>query len=88
MTKIIQLAKQVMAALSEDPRTSDATIDVVDNNGIVTLVGTVNSEEVRQAAKEVAGKQEGVIEVIDDLQLEREEELPVQPIAPAPMQNL
>jgi osmotically-inducible protein OsmY len=58
---------QVADALAEDPRTTDAAIDVVVEQGIVTLEGTVRDDEVRNAAREIATDQPGVLEVVDDL---------------------
>ena len=61
------LAKRVQDALAQDPRTEDLILDVVDENGIVTLTGTVPSHDAREAAEKVARQQEGVIEIVNDL---------------------
>lgn len=63
------LVQHVGAALQNDSRTRDAAIDVVDESGIVTLTGSVPSDDVRQAAETIAQQQEGVIQVINELQL-------------------
>jgi osmotically-inducible protein OsmY len=57
-------------ALLEDPRTGDAIIDVANDRGIVTLTGTVASEEIRQAAEEIARDNRGVITVVNELKVE------------------
>jgi osmotically-inducible protein OsmY len=62
--------QQVTDALLDDPRTTDATIDVTNDRGIITLTGTVDSIEIRKAAEEVARRQEGVVTVINDLKVE------------------
>ena len=66
----VRLAQRVQDALAEDPRTEDLILDVVDENGIVTLTGTVPSHDARKAAEKIARQQEGVIEVVNDLVVE------------------
>jgi hypothetical protein len=60
--------------LQDDPRTRDAAIDVGEEGSTVTLTGTVTSEEVRRAAEEIAQQQEGVLQVINELQVEAEDQ--------------
>lgn len=57
-------------ALLEDPRTTEAILDVANNRGVVTLTGTVDSEEIRQAAEEIARQQPGVLTVVNELKVE------------------
>lgn len=59
--------KQVKEALMADERTRDYSIDVVDNNGVITLKGEVESIEIRQAAEQIAARPQTVIRVINDL---------------------
>ena len=59
----------VNLALLDDPLTRDCTIDVVNNQGTITLTGTVPTEEARQAAEQVARKQRGVILVVNELEV-------------------
>jgi osmotically-inducible protein OsmY len=80
-----EIAARVRAALSQDPRTAEFSIEVIDENGIVTLRGEVNSEEASQASEEIARAQEGVIEVVNDLEIEQDEE-PLIPPPPQPLQ--
>lgn len=63
----LEQASRVEEALAESPRTEDLIMDVVYENGIVTLTGTVPSHDAREAAEQVARQQEGVIEVVNDL---------------------
>ncbi len=58
---------RVTAALLEDPRTRLHTIEVSSEHGIVTLSGTVPSEEVKRAAEDIARRQKGVVSVINAL---------------------
>ncbi|MCD6291625.1 MAG: BON domain-containing protein [Anaerolineae bacterium] len=67
------IAARVTAALLQDPRTHLAAIDVTCDRGVVTLSGYVNSAEVRQAAGEIARKQEGVVSVINELEIKKDE---------------
>ena len=57
-------------ALLEDPRTQDAIIDVASDRGIITLTGTVDSQEVREIAEEIARDNQGVITVVNELKVE------------------
>jgi osmotically-inducible protein OsmY len=65
-----RLVQRVGTSLRENPKTRDAVIDVVNENGTVTLTGTAPSNDVRQAAEKIAQKQEGVIHVINELRIE------------------
>jgi osmotically-inducible protein OsmY len=69
-----ELAQRVSAALQDDPRTQDAAIDVVDESGIITLTGSVASDDIHQAAEEIARQQEGAVQVINELQIEAEDQ--------------
>ena len=74
-----EVRTNVLEALAEDPRTAEAAIEVIAEQGIVTLRGSTPDPEIREAAKEVSLGQQGVIEVINDLRAEPPEE----EIAPA-----
>jgi osmotically-inducible protein OsmY len=67
MDKTDTIRTEVETALMNDDRTNDATIDVISNQGIVTLLGEVESSEVAQAAEDVASNLDGVIKVINNL---------------------
>jgi osmotically-inducible protein OsmY len=68
--RVSDLAKKVSAALNGDERTAKYGIEVIDQHGLVTLKGTVPSEEVVRAAVEIAGEQEGVVDVVDALEVD------------------
>jgi osmotically-inducible protein OsmY len=55
--------------ISNDPRTKNAGIEVASNQGVVTLTGTVKSEAIREAAEDIARRQEGVVTVINELKV-------------------
>jgi osmotically-inducible protein OsmY len=65
-----KLVQRVATSLQDNPNTRDADINVVNENGTVTLAGTAPSNDVRQAAEKIAQKQEGVIHVINELRIE------------------
>jgi osmotically-inducible protein OsmY len=60
----------VIEALAADPRTAEAAIEVIAEQGVVTLRGQVEGQEVREAAEEVVASRAGVVEVINDLSVE------------------
>ena len=60
----------VSSALLEDPRTQDAIIDVANDRGIITLTGTVDSQEIRETAEEIARNNQSVITVVNELKVE------------------
>ena len=62
-------ADRVMEALQNDPRTKGAIIDVAASGGIVTLSGKVKSQQVREAAEEIARGQSDVLSVVNELKV-------------------
>jgi osmotically-inducible protein OsmY len=83
-----QIVESVNSALQEDPRTEGAAIEVVCAGGVVTLTGTVSQEEAREAAEEITRQQEGVVEVINDLDIEQGWEVPGIPPQRPPNYNI
>jgi hypothetical protein len=79
-----ELAIVVTKALHEDERTGEAPIEVVDDGGVITLTGTVDSEEARDAAGEIARSVEGVVSVTVDLDV-REDGTRRWPLPPRPI---
>lgn len=63
---------QVLAALAKDPRTEFSVIEVIDDRGIVTLRGQLDSVEILQAALEIAESQPGVFRVINGLSIKED----------------
>ncbi len=64
------VAKRVSTALAEDERTAEFDLNVVDEQGMITLMGSVATPEARAVVEEIAAAEEGVIEVINDLVVE------------------
>lgn len=87
--RLSEVAKRVSVALTEDERTVDYNIEVIDENGVVTLKGKVPSEEVAEIAQEIAEEQQGVITVVNAMEIvpEIEEGGGVEPVIPVPPTN-
>ena len=67
MEPIYTLQRQVQDALAEINELRGARIDVLDNKGIVTLTGIVPSVEARDRAEAIVRKMDGVVSVINEL---------------------
>jgi hyperosmotically inducible protein len=67
------LMDNIHEALMNDKRTAGAQIDVVTQQGIVTLTGVVPSNKIAEAAEEIASHQEGVIKVVNSLKIQTKE---------------
>lgn len=64
----------VANALSQDPQTKDAVIEVINEQGIITLVGRVANGKCRNAAAQIAAQQPGVISVTNSLKVSGQHE--------------
>ncbi len=62
-----EITARVIAALLNDPHASASLIEVNHEHGVVTLSGTVLSEEARRMAEEVVRRQKGVRSIINNL---------------------
>jgi osmotically-inducible protein OsmY len=69
----LAIIARVTAALLADPRTEVAIIEVACDRSVVTLGGKVDSPAVREAAEEIASKQPGVIQVVNGLEVGKDE---------------
>ena len=67
MTLYDRTKKKVIDALLNDERTQEAIIEVINDRGVVTLLGTVESHELAELAEELASQQEEVITVVNSL---------------------
>ena len=70
------IVARVTAALADVHRTELSEIDVGSDRGIVKLTGQVDSASIREKAEEIAVRQRGVVEVINDLMVELDEDTP------------
>ncbi len=69
VTGVTGISDRVSKALLQDNRTNDSVIDVSNEGSKITLSGSVDSEELRQAAEEIARSQSGVVLVINELRV-------------------
>jgi len=67
MNGITQLKDKVTENLLQDSRLEDYPIDVLNNNGIITLSGEVASRELAEAAEAIARQTQGVIAVMNEI---------------------
>lgn len=66
----VQITTQVKTKLAQNVRASSLTnIDVNTTNGVVTLAGQVESEEVKHNSETVAASVPGVVRVNNELQV-------------------
>jgi osmotically-inducible protein OsmY len=63
------LTDRVVTALMEDPELKDADIDVSSGQNIVTLTGNVKTVALRDAAEEIAKRQDGVTMVVNEIKV-------------------
>lgn len=63
------LATKVEAKLAADPEVNNFKIDVDVDEGVVRLSGTVAKEEVRSEAEELARNTQGVVNVVNDIEI-------------------
>jgi osmotically-inducible protein OsmY len=63
------LSTRISDALAADPATEDAVIEVINENGVVTLVGEVDSRETVEIASAIAASQPGTISVVNSLKI-------------------
>jgi osmotically-inducible protein OsmY len=68
-----KLARKVEKAVLVDRRTGQARINVVDDDGIITLTGTVKDPRISKTVEEIAYQFEGVLDVINDIDVINEE---------------
>lgn len=64
-----ELHLKVLEAILDHPRTRDHAIDVLEQNGVITLKGHVPSREVSEIAEKVASDVYGVRGVINELEI-------------------
>jgi osmotically-inducible protein OsmY len=62
------LRERVQKALNEDPRTREAAIEVLNENGIITLSGIVPHPKTSDAAESIVHGIDGVVSVVNEIQ--------------------
>jgi len=68
------ITNNIQEALMSDDRTADASIEVINEQGIITLTGEVKSYEIAQVAEEIVKRQKGVFKVVNGLRISTSKE--------------
>lgn len=68
------LQESVQAALLKDTRTQDAVIEVLNENGVITLSGSVAHSETSEAAESIVNDIDGVISIVNEIQVEKSDD--------------
>jgi len=63
------LALWIEQALTNDKRLDNSQIEVLDDNGVITLTGVAEDNEARMAAAEIVNSAPGVLSVTNDLEV-------------------
>jgi osmotically-inducible protein OsmY len=84
-TIISDLAIALSDKLEHDNRTADSQIEVIDENGVVTLTGVALSNEARAAAAEIAINHPAVLSIINDLIVDPDATAEINVVAPLPL---
>jgi osmotically-inducible protein OsmY len=69
LTTDTSIVAHITEALYTDPRTDVAIVGVLNEHGVVTLKGRVDDPNTRDAAEEIARRQPGVVDVINELEV-------------------
>jgi osmotically-inducible protein OsmY len=64
---IYDFQKRIQEALAEVNDLSEANIEVLDSNGVITLRGTVPTVSARERAETIVRDMDGVTTVINEL---------------------
>jgi osmotically-inducible protein OsmY len=58
---------QISDALLDNPQTKEAVIEVINDRGVIRLLGTVKDIHTKKAAEEIAKDSPGVISVMNEI---------------------
>jgi osmotically-inducible protein OsmY len=79
-----ELAISLSDKMERDKRTGDSQIEVIDNNGVVTLSGIALSNEARAAAAEITINHPGVLSLINDVVVDPDATAEIKFVVPLP----
>ena len=65
-----ELAQRVADQINDRRDVRQSPINVIDDNGVITLKGRVKDIETREAAEAIAEEVPGVTDVINDIEVE------------------
>jgi osmotically-inducible protein OsmY len=81
MTENEELVGRIRQAMRDDERLSEQPIELADDDGIVTLRGTVQSHRRKLAVHEIAASFDGCRDVINELTVEPSTTVPDEEVA-------
>lgn len=87
MKSYIEKVKELQDEMKWDPDLFESEIHIEMNEDIVTLTGSVESEEKKQAAGKIAQNMEGVRSVINRLEISTEHHKKEEPPMEVPSPN-
>ena len=67
--KEMDLNDRLLKALAASPQTKEAIVEVVNENGFVTLIGEVDTPETRQAIRQIVANEPDVISVVNNIKI-------------------
>ena len=67
------LRESVQKALTDDPRTREAAIEILNENGIITLSGMVPHNKTSEAAESIVKEVDGVVSVVNEIQVRKDD---------------
>jgi osmotically-inducible protein OsmY len=65
------LRERVQKALTDDPRTREAAIEILNENGVITLSGIVPHNKTSEAAETIVRDVDGVVSVVNGIQIRK-----------------
>lgn len=78
LDETLAIVDEIYDALAEDPRTSSSVIEVVYDQGVVTLSGEVESTHAHLAAEQIAHRHPRVVAVVNALEIHPKESVIVE----------
>lgn len=67
------LRESVQKALTDDSRTREAAIEILNENGIITLSGMVRHNKTSEAAESIVKDVDGVVSVVNEIQVRKDD---------------
>ena len=71
---MLNLRERVQSALLDDKHTREAGIEVLNENGVITLSGMVPDREISDSAKAIAEDVDGVVAVINEIEVKKDDD--------------
>lgn len=71
------LVLKAQEAILDDRRTKEHGIEILDDNGVITLKGSVPSQAEKEIAEKIIEKVQGVAGVINELEVRQATDMPM-----------